>query len=207
MIWYYTFRNWQYAHWVSCISVFDMNWWDLWSGVEDCSSPSVWCKTTQRRHCSDDHLKSCWWGFFGGIIHKTVVGFLFHNINIGSIKKTKQDNIVFLCRPAAPLCLPCLLSLLPAAVWSCLQQRHRSKVPSFASFAQLSWFATIVLICTIVLIILSCFRCWTAGWGKDEFSGSFQFIQHKVGSEWKWQHQRWSCWKSTLIVESRGWPL
>jgi len=23
-------------------------------------------------------------------------------------------------------------------------------------------------------------RCWTAGWGKDEFSGSFQFIQHKV---------------------------
>ena len=26
------------------------------------------------------------------------------------------------------------------------------------------------------------FRCWTAGWGKDEFSGSFQFIQHKVGS-------------------------
>jgi len=23
-------------------------------------------------------------------------------------------------------------------------------------------------------------RCWVAGWGKDEFDGSFQFIQHKV---------------------------
>jgi len=23
-------------------------------------------------------------------------------------------------------------------------------------------------------------RCWTAGWGKDEFSGDFQFLQHKV---------------------------
>merc|ERR1712173_178074 len=28
-------------------------------------------------------------------------------------------------------------------------------------------------------------RCWTAGWGKDEFSGSFQFIQHKVGSTYR----------------------
>ena len=32
-------------------------------------------------------------------------------------------------------------------------------------------------------------RCWTAGWGKDEFSGSFQFIQHKVGSTYeKWDN-------------------
>ena len=23
-------------------------------------------------------------------------------------------------------------------------------------------------------------RCWVAGWGKNEFDGSFQFIQHKV---------------------------
>ena len=23
-------------------------------------------------------------------------------------------------------------------------------------------------------------RCHVAGWGKDEFSGNFQFIQHKV---------------------------
>jgi len=23
-------------------------------------------------------------------------------------------------------------------------------------------------------------RCWTAGWGKDEFTGDFQYIQHKV---------------------------
>merc|ERR1712173_226589 len=23
-------------------------------------------------------------------------------------------------------------------------------------------------------------RCYVAGWGKDEFDGSFQFIQHKV---------------------------
>ena len=23
-------------------------------------------------------------------------------------------------------------------------------------------------------------RCWVAGWGKDEFDGSFQFRQHKV---------------------------
>ena len=23
-------------------------------------------------------------------------------------------------------------------------------------------------------------RCHVAGWGKDEFTGSFQFIQHKV---------------------------
>ena len=31
-------------------------------------------------------------------------------------------------------------------------------------------------------------KCWTAGWGKDEFSGSFQFIQHKVASTWEIRH-------------------
>ena len=45
------------------------------------------------------------------------------------------------------------------------------------------------IISTIVPII-SYFRCWTAGWGKDEFSGSFQFIQHKVGPLCKWQHRK-----------------
>ena len=25
-------------------------------------------------------------------------------------------------------------------------------------------------------------RCHVAGWGKDEFTGNFQFIQHKVDS-------------------------
>ena len=26
-------------------------------------------------------------------------------------------------------------------------------------------------------------RCHVAGWGKDEFTGNFQFIQHKVETE------------------------
>ena len=103
----------------------------IWSGGEDCSTSSVWCKTTQRRHRSNDHLTSYWWDF---------PFFSFFSLSFSpTIEKVfLSHNIVFLCRPAASICVSCLLPILPRAVWSCLQQRHRSKVLSFPSSPQLS---------------------------------------------------------------------
>ena len=197
MIWYYTFRNWQYAHWVSCISVFDMNWWDLWSGVEDCSPPSVWCKTTQRRHRSDDHLESCWWG----VLVETSTKLLVSSFTISSMEAPRRQNKTILFSFAdlqhpyvSPACFP-----------SCQQQfDHVFSNGTGARFRLLHHLHNWPNYSTI---ILSYFRCWTAGWGKDEFSGSFQFIQHKVGSEWKWPHRKMTiskvntdCWKSRLTI-------
>ena len=44
---------------------------------------------------------------------------------------------------------------------------------------------------TMKIFNSSACRCWTAGWGKDEFSGSFQFIQHKVGSTYRICKEGW----------------
>ena len=94
---------------VSCISVFDMNWWDLWSGVEDCSSPSVWCKETQRRHCCDDHLKSCWWGFLVESSTKLLVS----SFTISTLEASRRQNKTILFSFAdlqhpyvSPACFP-----------------------------------------------------------------------------------------------------
>merc|ERR1712058_75775 len=47
-------------------------------------------------------------------------------------------------------------------------------------------------------------RCWTAGWGKDEFSGQFQFIQHKVDVPIVPDHKCNIALKTALNNKERG---
>jgi len=47
-------------------------------------------------------------------------------------------------------------------------------------------------------------RCWTAGWGKDEFSGQFQFIQHKVDVPIVPDHKCNIALKEALNAKERG---
>ena len=113
-------------------------------------------------------------------------------------------NYTFL-RPAAPVRVARLLPIVPAAVRLCLQQRHWSKVEPFwhclcqwvIQFFHLEQGFNIVFF-TLKMFNSSVCRCWTAGWGKDEFSGSFQFIQHKVASTWEIRH--WFVKKTGIVL-------